>query len=284
MARVAADLHELGDLARQFGVRVGFEALAWGRHINDYRQAWEAVRQADHPHVGLILDSFHMLAKRLPVDVITEIPADRIVLVQTADAPAIEMDLLFLSRHYRCFPGQGDLPVAAMLRELDEIGYRGPISHEIFSDDFRASSTRRIALDGMRSFLWLDEQVRGRPSAPLPTVDGLEFIEFVDHPNQVGELIKMGIPFTHVDTSDSVEGWKARDIPSLGDIRSLGLITLGRFRSSTRGLAAKRRAVSISGGFAGRMALSAPTARPWASRGECRAACCAVEPAIGRYR
>ncbi len=26
----------------------------------------------------------------------------------------------------------------------------------------------------------------------------------------------MGIPFTHVDTSDSVEGWKARDIPSLG--------------------------------------------------------------------
>ncbi len=97
-------------------------------------------------------------------------------------------------------------------------------------------------------------------------------------------LPEMGIPFTHVDTSDSVEGWKARDIPSLGDIRSLGLITLGRFRSSTRGLAAKRRAVSISGGFAGRMALSAPTARPWASRGECRAACCAVEPAIGRYR
>ena len=98
------------------------------------------------------------------------------------------------------------------------------------------------------------------------------------------EFCGMGIPFTHVDTSDSVEGWKARDIPSLGDIRSLGLITLGRFRSSTRGLAAKRRAVSISGGFAGRMALSAPTARPWASRGECRAACCAVEPAIGRYR
>jgi len=95
---------------------------------------------------------------------------------------------------------------------------------------------------------------------------------------------EMGIPFTHVATSDSVGGWEARDIPSLGDIRSLGLITLGRFRSSTRGLAAKRRAVRISGGFAGRMALSAPTARQRANRGPCRAACCAVEPAIGRYR
>jgi sugar phosphate isomerase/epimerase len=125
MSRVAADLHELGELARGFGVRLGFEALAWGRHINDYRQAWEAVRHADQEHVGLILDSFHMLARRLPVDDIGQIPAQRIVLVQTADAPGIEMDLLFLSRHYRCFPGQGDLPVAAMMRRLDEIDYRG---------------------------------------------------------------------------------------------------------------------------------------------------------------
>lgn len=111
MARVAADLQELGELAKQFGAKVGFEALAWGRHISDYRQAWEVVRRADHERVGLVLDSFHMLAKRPPVDDIAAIPAERIVLVQTADAPGIEMELLFLSRHYRCFPGQGDLPV-----------------------------------------------------------------------------------------------------------------------------------------------------------------------------
>ncbi len=209
MSRVAADLHDLGELAREFGVGVGFEALAWGRHINDYRQAWEAVRRADHKHVGLILDSFHMLARRLPVDDIGQIPAERIVLVQTADAPGIEMDLLFLSRHYRCFPGQGDLPVAAMMHKLDAIGYRGTVSHEIFSDDFRASSTRRIASDGMRSFLWLDEQVRGRQSPALPTIDGIEFIEFVDHPNQVGELRKMlrGLGFrrSHRHRSKRVE-------------------------------------------------------------------------------
>ncbi len=124
------------------------------------------------------------------------------------------------------------------------------------------------------------------PLAQLFRAAGLGAVaaDAIDVPTVFRDFDEMGIPFTHVDTSDSVEGWKARDIPSLGDIRSLGLITLGRFRSSTRGLAAKRRAVSISGGFAGRMALSAPTARPWASRGECRAACCAVEPAIGRYR
>ena len=168
MARVAADLHELGELAQRVGVTVGFEALCWGRHINDYRQAWEAVRRADHAHVGLILDTFHALARKCPIEAIAEIPAERIVLVQTADAPGIEMDLLFLSRHYRCFPGQGDLPVVAMMRKLAEIGYHGPISHEIFSDDFRAGSARQIAIDGMRSFLWLDEQLGPRAGRGLP--------------------------------------------------------------------------------------------------------------------
>ena len=215
MSRVAADLHDLGELARGFGMRVGFEALSWGRHINDYRQAWEAVRRADHEHVGLVLDSFHLLAKRLPVDGIAQIPAQRIVLVQTADAPGIAMDLLFLSRHYRCFPGQGDLPVAAMMRKLDEIGYQGPVSHEIFSDDFRASSTRRVALDGMRSFLWLDEQVRGEPAA-LPTIDGVEFIELVDHPNQAREFVEvlhgLGFRRTHRHRSKRVELYRQGDV------------------------------------------------------------------------
>jgi len=217
MERVAADLHELGELASRFGVKVGFEALAWGRHISDYRQAWDAVRRADHAHVGLILDSYHMLAKGLPVDDIAQIPAERIVLVQSADAPGIQMDLLFLSRHYRCFPGQGDLPVAAMMQKLDEIGYQGPISHEIFSDEFRASSTRRIALDGMRSFLWLDEQTRGpAPAAAAPAIDGVEFMEFVDDGNQGGELAGMlralGFRRTHRHRSKQVELYRQGDV------------------------------------------------------------------------
>src|SRR4051794_3841229 len=35
--RAAADFNELGKRAQSRGLRVAFEALAWGRHINDYR-------------------------------------------------------------------------------------------------------------------------------------------------------------------------------------------------------------------------------------------------------
>src|ERR1700757_3087941 len=46
--RAAADFHELGERAAKRGFRVAFEALAWGRHINDYRDAWEGGRGAHH--------------------------------------------------------------------------------------------------------------------------------------------------------------------------------------------------------------------------------------------
>jgi hypothetical protein len=41
--RAADDLRELGERAASRGLRVGFEALAWGRHVRDYRDAWEIV-------------------------------------------------------------------------------------------------------------------------------------------------------------------------------------------------------------------------------------------------
>src|SRR3954466_14754300 len=53
--RAAADFRELGERAAARGLRVGYEALAWGRHIHDHRDAWEIVRRADHPNIGLIL-------------------------------------------------------------------------------------------------------------------------------------------------------------------------------------------------------------------------------------
>ena len=183
--RAAADFHELGERAARRGVRVAYEALAWGRHVNDYRDAWEIVRRADHPAVGFVLDSFHVLVRGTDLRPIRSIPRDRIFLVQLADAPKLQMDYLSWSRHYRCFPGQGELPVGEFLDALVATGFDGLTSLEIFSDRFRAASSRRVALDGHRSLLFaLDEAARraGRPSPeplpPRPACEGIEFLEF----------------------------------------------------------------------------------------------------------
>jgi 4-hydroxyphenylpyruvate dioxygenase len=184
--RAAADLNELGQRAAKRGLKVGFEALAWGRFVNDHRDAWEIVRRADHPSVGLILDSFHTLARGIDVGSIRSIPREKIFVVQLADAPKLELDLLSWSRHFRSMPGQGDLPVVEFMAAVRTTGYDGVVSLEIFNDQFRAGSANAVAIDGKRSLIYLDDQVSkltgSRPGVaeapPRAPCSGVEFIEF----------------------------------------------------------------------------------------------------------
>lgn len=195
--RMAADFHELGDLAAQFGIRVGYEALCWGRFVNDHRDAWEIVRRADHPNIGLILDSFHTLGRGLDPDSIRAIPGDRIFFVQLADAPAIPMDLLYWSRHFRNMPGEGDLDVTGFLRAVLATGYDGWLSLEIFNDQFRAGLPRLVALDGHRSLIALQDRARRAepalavdlPEFPAPApVERIEFVEFATSEDEAPAL------------------------------------------------------------------------------------------------
>lgn len=208
--RAAADFHELGELAGRFGVRVGYEALAWGRHVNDYRDAWEIVRRAEHERIGLILDSFHTLARQSPLSPIASIPGDRIFLVQLADAPKLDMDMLSWSRHFRCFPGQGDLAVAEFVRAVTQTGYAGPLSHEIFNDQFRAGSARRLATDGIRSLIALADQAEPHLPARATVLD-VEFIEFALDEETAADLARLlaalGFRHTGQHVSKAVARW-----------------------------------------------------------------------------
>jgi 4-hydroxyphenylpyruvate dioxygenase len=184
--RLAADFHEMGERAARRGIKVGYEALAWGKHIKDHRDAWEVVRRADHPNIGLILDSFHTLSRRIDVDSIRAIPSEKIFIVQLADAPLFDMDLLHWSRHYRNMPGEGDLPVVDFMRAVAATGYDGYLSLEIFNDQFRSGSARSISVDGHRSLVYLMDQVRrsepllvAKQEAMPPRV-GVERVEFVE--------------------------------------------------------------------------------------------------------
>ncbi|MBB3427054.1 4-hydroxyphenylpyruvate dioxygenase [Rhizobium sp. BK312] len=184
--RAAADFYELGERAAKRGLRVGYEALAWGRHIHDHRDAWEIVRRADHPNIGLILDSFHTLSRKIDVNSIRSIPKEKIFIIQLADAPLIDMDLLYWSRHFRNMPGEGDLPVLDFMKAVAATGYDGYLSLEIFNDQFRGGSPTAIAVDGRRSLIYLGDQVRRAESSsltlpPMPAraeVEGVAFIEF----------------------------------------------------------------------------------------------------------
>jgi len=157
---IAEQLGLLAQHAQAAGVTACYEALAWGRHVNSYRHAWRLVSTVDHPNLTLALDSFHTLSIGDSLDEIESIPGDRIGFVQIADAPRMNMDVLEWSRHYRCFPGQGDFALADFTARVVKTGYRGPLSLEVFNDGFRGAPPAVTAADGYRSLLLLEAQTR----------------------------------------------------------------------------------------------------------------------------
>ncbi|MEV6791447.1 TIM barrel protein [Streptomyces sp. NPDC051320] len=176
-ALAAAQLRQLAGLAQGFGIRVAYEALAWGRHVSTYDHAWRIVEAADHPALGVCLDSFHILARGSDPAGIAAIPGDKIFFVQLADAPLMALDVLQWSRHYRCFPGQGDLDVTALVRAVVRAGYRGPLSLEVFNDVFRQADAGRTATDAQRSLAVLQESA-GLTTPPAPVLPtGFAFAE-----------------------------------------------------------------------------------------------------------
>ncbi len=188
-------LNDLALLAERAGarqLRIGYEALAWGRHVNTWEQVWHLVQQVDHPALGVLLDSFHTLSLKGDPNAIAQIPGDKIFFVQMADAPILAMDVMEWSRHFRCFPGQGEFDLPGFLAPILQTGYTGPLSLEIFNDGFRAAPPRANAADGLRSLLYLEEKTRlllerqNQPAAenllfsppPASTYNGVEFLEF----------------------------------------------------------------------------------------------------------
>jgi len=223
--RCADDFRELGDIAESYGVRVGYEALAWGRFINDHRDAWEVVRRADHENVGLILDSFHTLGRKLDPNSIRTIPGDKIFFVQLADAPAIEMDLLYWSRHFRNMPGEGDLDLSGFMDALYATGYDGPLSLEIFNDEFRRGDAEMVARDGHRSLISLMDDLRRRSDRDSPSLPALpdrvdvldvQYIELACKPDDVigieSLLTKLGLVKTGMHRSKKVARFQTGNV------------------------------------------------------------------------
>ena len=170
-AALVKDLQQLAMLAVPLDIRIAYEALSWGRHVNLYPQAWELVQAADRANLGLAIDSYHILAHGTPLETLRDIAPEKIALVQLSDFLWQEVrsreDRIETARHFRVFPGEGvhSAEVMALVRTLDDMGYRGDYSFEVFNDDYRQLPPAVVAERALRSVRWIASQV---PRRSLP--------------------------------------------------------------------------------------------------------------------
>jgi 4-hydroxyphenylpyruvate dioxygenase len=217
--RLAEQLAAAAARAGERGLRIAYEALAWGTHVSTWERSWEAVRRADSPALGLCLDSFHVLSRGGDPAGFAAVPGEKLFFVQVADAPQLRMDVLQWSRHHRLFPGQGAFDLAGFAAAVLRCGYAGPLSLEVFNDVFRQSDPGRAAVDAMRSLLWLEEQLTGvgpqagfSPPPAAPELFGWSFTELavdgISGPVVADALRRLGFAHTGQHRTKPVQRWE----------------------------------------------------------------------------
>ncbi|MEP7100999.1 MAG: sugar phosphate isomerase/epimerase family protein [Burkholderiales bacterium] len=170
---LARDLRKLAMLALPLGIRIAYEGFSWGRHINEFTTAWDIVCRADAPNLGLVIDSFHLLAAKTPLEDIEMLDPDKVFLVQLVDFMWHAIDTveqrIATARHFRVFPGEGvhSDQLAELVMRLNTLGYHGDVSFEVFNDDYQPLPLPAVAERARRSAVWLAEDVLHQ-STPLP--------------------------------------------------------------------------------------------------------------------
>ncbi|MFO1343721.1 MAG: sugar phosphate isomerase/epimerase [Burkholderiales bacterium] len=169
---IAADLRKVAMLATPLGIRVGYEALSWGRHVSDFELSWEIVQRADRANLGVCIDAFHVLANcglnGTNFDALATIPGERIAFVQLSDflwkAVRTPEERIETARHLRVFPGEGvhSAELSRMIRMIDRSGYRGDWSFEVFNDDYLQMPVDIVAQRARDAAMWVAAQSERR--------------------------------------------------------------------------------------------------------------------------
>lgn len=202
---VARDLAELGRMAEEYSLkdggrllRIGYEGLSWATR-NTWASSWEVVRAANRHNVGLIIDSFNILAvefadpyssngngmfhesREEALDVlrmsmaslVATVPGDRIFFVQLGDGELVPYQylkpkegdprLLPWSREHRLYPFEQDrggyMPVEIVAAAVLATGYQGALSLEVFSHTLNEPGKMVPEVHARRGFTGLERLV-----------------------------------------------------------------------------------------------------------------------------
>jgi sugar phosphate isomerase/epimerase len=134
------------DLAARYGVTCDLENLPmWG--VKTLRQAWSVVAAAGRPNGGIVFDILHYVRSGSTLEMLTEIPGDRVHCVQLNDGPLRLLAGVTLEENCfdRGWPGTGEFPLIEVVRTLAGLDALRQVSPEVFSPHNAARSAAEIA-------------------------------------------------------------------------------------------------------------------------------------------
>jgi 4-hydroxyphenylpyruvate dioxygenase len=128
VAQAARSVREVGDIAREHGVRLALEFNSQAEQLNALGPIREVVAQAAHPSVGLLLDTYHLGRSGASPRDIESVRPEEIAYVQYSDVPRSGLEPG--KALDRLPPGQGSVPFKEFFAAFAAKGYRGHASYE----------------------------------------------------------------------------------------------------------------------------------------------------------
>ena len=128
VARAAASIREVGDIAAGHGVRLAIEFNSQAEQWNRLEPMREVVSKAGHPACGLLLDTYHIGRSGCDLRAVDDVRPEEIAYVQYSDVP--RTGLVPGQALDRLPPGQGSVPFKEFFALIARKSYRGFMSYE----------------------------------------------------------------------------------------------------------------------------------------------------------
>ena len=149
VAQSADEVRELAEVAAPFGVTLAFEFLAPAAcSVRTLALAQKIVERAARPNLGIVFDTFHFFVGGSAMTEITPAATRLIRLVHINDVESKLREAM--TDADRLLPGEGVLPLDAMLRALKANGYDGAYSLEVMRPAYRAREIGEYMADARR--------------------------------------------------------------------------------------------------------------------------------------
>jgi 2-keto-myo-inositol isomerase len=139
----AQNIHDAGDVAKQFDMSLRIEFLRTSPFISTLPTILKVTRAAAHPNVAPMLDCYHYWSGLSKLEDLDLIRPGEIGHVHFQDVPDIPREMLDLTT--RIIPGDGVSPLTRILGKLSEKGYAGPLSVELFLPKFQQGDPYEVA-------------------------------------------------------------------------------------------------------------------------------------------
>jgi sugar phosphate isomerase/epimerase len=158
LARARRRFAELMEIGARVRVLPSMEFLGFVDGVKDLASAWSIASGAGHRHATVVADVFHIMRGGGSIDDLLALEGENLACFHINDLPAAP-DPLIQKDEDRIMVGDGIADLPRVITNLRAIGYRGPLSLELFNRHLWAQDPLDVVRRGLEHLRMLVEDL-----------------------------------------------------------------------------------------------------------------------------